>query len=462
MSDDSLPSLEGRRLILGVTGSIAAYKSALLVRLLKKAGADVRVVMTEDAKRFITPLTLGTLSEEDVLGEIFPEESDASGSWTQHVTLGLWADLFVIAPATAQTIAKLAGGFSDSMLTATVLSARCPVLVCPAMDLDMYRHPATQRNLERLREYDYTVLPAAHGELASGLVGQGRMPEPEAIVDRIDDLLEGRPYAAETPADAAHPSPASEETGDSTESSDDSASDGKSAPIENNEEEAPADLQGRHVLVTAGPTQEPVDPVRMLTNPSTGRMGYAIARAARRRGARVTLVSGPTYLDPPDGVDVVAVQTADEMNEAVQSRRDDADIIIGAAAVADYAPRDPSPSKQKKREEGVVLHLRRTPDVLKTAGANKQPGQILVGFALETDDGHTNARKKLRAKNLDWIVLNNPNEEGAGFGTSTNRVTLLSRNGTVEDLPLLSKEDVADALLDRIVDTEPAPVPSPS
>jgi phosphopantothenoylcysteine decarboxylase/phosphopantothenate--cysteine ligase len=331
------------------------------------------------------------------------------------------------------------------------------------MDLDMYRHPATQRNLERLREYDYTVLPAAHGELASGLVGQGRMPEPEVIVDRVDDLLEGRPYAAETPVDDARPAPSdSEETGDSTERPDAPTSDGTSAPVESDEAEVPADLQGRHVLVTAGPTQEPVDPVRMLTNPSTGRMGYAIARAARRRGARVTLVSGPTHLDPPDGVDVVSVQTADEMNDAVQSRRDDADIIIGAAAVADYAPRDPSSSKRKKGEEDIVLRLRRTPDVLKTAGANKHTGQILVGFALETDDGGANARKKLRAKNLDWIVLNNPNEEGAGFGTATNRVTLLSRDGTVEELPLLSKEDVADALLDRVVDTEPAPVPSPS
>jgi len=463
MPDDSHPSLEGRRLILGVTGSIAAYKSALLVRLLKKAGAEVRVVMTEDAKRFITPLTLGTLSEADVLGDIFPEESDASGSWTQHVTLGRWADVFVIAPATAQTIAKLAGGFSDSMLTATVLSARCPILVCPAMDLDMYRHPATQHNLERLREYDYTVMPAAHGELASGLVGRGRMPEPEAIVTRIGDLLVDRPDAADTPDEPA--------TKDGTRDGEDpphAAPYGPEHPGQKHHSEPKSahgtdlDLKGRHVLVTAGPTQEPIDPVRMLTNPSTGRMGYAIARAARRRGARVTLVSGPTSLDPPDGVELVRVQQADEMHEAVQSRREDADVIIGAAAVADYAPRESSPSKRKKDDEDLVLHLRATPDVLKTAGANKQPGQILVGFALETDDELENARRKLKSKNLDWIALNNPREEGAGFGTSTNRVTLLGRDGTVEDLPLQSKEDVADALLDRIVQTTPEPVASSS
>ncbi len=434
-------------MILGVTGSIAAYKSALLIRQMKRAGADVRVVMTDDAKRFITPLTLGTLSEADVLGDIFPESSDASGSWTQHVRLGLWADLFVIAPATAQTLANLAGGFSNSMLTATALSARCPILVCPAMDRDMYRHPATQRNLQQLRDYDYTVMPAAHGELASGLVGRGRMPEPEAILRRIADLLDGRPPAADA---LASPSVTDEEADPPADPSPASAS------------STPADLRGLRVLVTAGPTQEPIDPVRMLTNPSTGRMGYAIAEAARARGADVTLVSGPTHLDPPGGVTVVRIQRAQEMHEAVQSRRDDADVIIGAAAVADYAPRRASSSKTKKDEAELTLSLRRTPDVLKTVGANKRPGQVLVGFALETDDERENARRKLEAKNLDWIALNNPREDGAGFGTSTNRVTLLGRDGTVDELPLLSKRDVADALLDRIVDPDLAPVPSPS
>jgi len=410
----SVPDLSGRHLLLGVTGSIAAYKAAALVRRLTDAGAEVQVLMTPSAERFVSRLTLGTLSEGEVPTEIFPENEE--GSWTKHVTLGEWADLFVVAPATAQTIAKLAHGFSDTMLTATALSARCPLLVCPTMDREMYRHPTTQDNLDRLREIGYTVMPAEHGELASGLVGPGRMPEPTAIRDRVAALL------ADRDADDAP------ETGG---------------------------LDGRSVLVTAGPTREPLDPVRVFTNRSTGTMGYALARAAAARGGRVTLVSGPTALSPPDGVDVVSVQTAAEMNEAVQARRADADLVFMAAAVADYAPAETAPTKRKKDDEDLVLHLRRTPDILKALGAHKRPGQVLVGFALETNDGLENARRKLEDKNLDWIVLNNPMEEGAGFGPATNRVTILSREGTSEELPLMPKSEVAETLLDRVLVSVP-------
>ncbi|ARA93833.1 phosphopantothenoylcysteine decarboxylase [Rhodothermaceae bacterium RA] len=397
--------LEGRRLLLGVTGGIAAYKAAVLVRLFKKAGAEVQVLMTPDATRFITPLTLGTLSEREVLIEIFPENAD--GSWTKHVGLGLWADLFVVAPATAQTVAKLAHGFCDTMLTATALAARCPLLICPAMDHDMYRHPATRANLERLRSYGYEVMEAAHGELASGLVGEGRLPEPEAIFDRVVAMLAGATEAA-------------------------------------------GSLAGRHVLVTAGPTREALDPVRYLTNHSTGTMGFALAEAAARRGARVTLVAGPTALPTPPGVTRVDVVTAEEMHAAVQAHRD-ADLVIGAAAVSDFAPEAVSPSKIKKTGAEMVLRLRPTPDILAALGREKRPGQVLVGFALETDDGPANARRKLEAKNLDWIVLNDPKEPGAGFGPGTNRVTLLARDGTVEDLPRMPKRAVAEAILERVM-----------
>ncbi|MCS3678383.1 phosphopantothenoylcysteine decarboxylase/phosphopantothenate--cysteine ligase [Salinibacter ruber] len=402
--------LSGRCVVLGVTGSIAAYKAAPLVRHLKKAGAEVQVLMTPDAERFVTPLTLGTLSEKEVLTDIFPENEE--GSWTKHVTLGQWGDLFVVAPATAQTVAKLAHGFCDSMLTATALSARCPLLVCPAMDRDMYQHAATQDNLERLREIGYEVMPAAHGELASGLVGQGRMPEPEAILKRVAEMLE------ETEAPGAPPG---------------------------------ASQAGHDVLVTAGPTREPIDPARVLTNPSTGTMGYALAEAAAARGASVTLVTGPTALSPPPDVEVVSVETAEEMNEAVQARRTDADYVFMAAAVADYAPADPSTSKRKKTDDDRVLHLRRTPDILQTLGEHKQPGQVLVGFALETDDLLDNARRKRDEKNLDWVVVNDPTEDGAGFGASTNRVTLLRPDGATENLPRMPKAEVAEALLDRVL-----------
>lgn len=412
----SLPELSGRHVVLGVTGSIAAYKSALLVRLLKKAGADVQVLMTADAERFIPSLTLGTLSEREVLTDIFPENED--GSWTKHVTLGQWADLFVVAPATAQTIAKLAHGFCDSMLTATALSARCPLLVCPAMDREMYRHRTTQDNLKRLREVGYDVMPAVHGELASGLVGKGRMPEPESILSRASEIIAEHDPSGSKDVDA-HASNSS--------------------------------LEGVNVLVTAGPTREPLDPVRVLTNPSTGTMGYVLAEEAARRGASVTLVSGPTTLSPPPGVDVVHVQTAEEMNEAVQRRADKAQLVLMAAAVADYAPAEQSASKRKKKRRDLVLHLRRTPDILKTLGDTKRPEQVLVGFALETDDELENARRKLEEKNLDWIVVNNPTEEGAGFGSSTNQVILLDRDGATEELPLMPKAEVSRVLIDRVL-----------
>lgn len=394
-------ALAGRKLILGVTGGIAAYKAAELLRLFKKAGAEVQVLMTPDAARFITPLTLGTLSEREVLVEVFPEQ--VAGTWTKHVALGLWADLAVIAPATAQTIAKLAHGFCDSMLTATVLALRCPLLVCPAMDHDMYLHPATQANLKQLRAYGYSVMEPEHGPLASGLVGEGRLPAPEAIAAAVVQRLGGR-----------------------------------------------GPLSGRHVLVTAGPTREAIDPVRYVSNHSTGTMGYALAAAAARLGARVTLVSGPTALAPPPGVEFVPVVTAEEMHAAAQAQAA-ADLVIAAAAVADYAPAEPSARKLKKDEGERVLRLRRTPDVLAALGAQKRPGQVLVGFALETHDGVAHARAKLARKNLDLIVLNDPLEPGAGFGTGTNRVTLLAADGTEEALPQLPKAEVAAAILERVV-----------
>jgi len=426
MSASVPPDLSGRHLLLGVTGSIAAYKAAPLVRLFKKAGAEVQVLMTPDAERFVSSLTLGTLSDREVLTELFPDgEAD---DWTKHVSLGQWADLFVVAPATAQTIAKLAHGFCDSMLTATALSARCPVLVCPAMDRDMYRHRTTQDNLKRLREIGYTVMPTAHGELASGLEGPGRLPEPEAIRERVAELLADRDTSAAPPGRAASP------------------------------EEQGASMESTRVLVTAGPTHEPVDPVRVFTNRSTGTMGHALAAAAARRGADVTLVSGPTTLEPPAGVEVVRVETAEEMHEAVQARRETADLVLMAAAVADYTPVERSDSKRKKDEAELTLRFRRTPDILKTLGEHRRPDQTLVGFALETDDERENARRKLADKNLDWIVLNNPTEAGAGFGRSTNRVTLIGSGGTDEDLPKLPKSELAEVLLDRV--TAPASAPA--
>jgi phosphopantothenoylcysteine decarboxylase / phosphopantothenate---cysteine ligase len=399
----SLPlPLAGRKLLLGVCGSIAAYKAAELLRLLKTSGADVQPLMTPGATRFITPLTLGTLSGRDVPIEVFPD-TPVMG-WTRHVELGLWADLYIIAPATADTIAKLAHGRCDSMLTATALSAHCPILVCPAMDHDMFLHPATRANLATLASYGYRIMPPVHGPLASGLVGQGRLPEPEDILERVVRELN----AARLPS-----------------------------------------LAGRRVLITAGPTREAIDPVRFISNHSTGTMGYALATAAAAAGADVTLVSGPTTLAHPPGVTMVQTESAEDMAQAVLSRSE-ADLIIMAAAVADYTPAVTSSTKVKKQEGDLSIVFKRTKDILATLGAQKRAGQVLVGFALETDHGEANAMDKLRRKNLDWIVLNDMSEPGAGFGTQTNKVTLLARDGRRDDLPLMSKPEVAAAILARI------------
>lgn len=396
---NQIGELQGKRVLLGVSGSIAAYKAAEVVRALRKLDAEVQVLTTRDAAQFITTTTLSTLSGRPVLTEL--TDSGEKGTWTRHITLGHWADLFLIAPATAQTVAKLAHGFADNMLTATALAARCPILVCPAMDHDMYVHSAVKTNLRALQDLGYEVLEPGYGELASGLVGVGRLPDIEEILERLAELL-------------------------------------------------PGELRGKHALVTAGPTHEPIDPVRVVSNHSTGTMGFTLAKDLARRGARVTLVTGPTLLDTPDRVNRVDVLTSAEMLEAVLAHQH-ADFVFMAAAVADYTPSEFCPSKIKKAADQLELKLRRTTDILAELGKHRQEHQTLVGFAMETENDLTNARRKLVEKNLDWIVLNNLTEDGAGFGTGTNRVTLLGKDGSSYPLSVMPKKKVARALLDRIL-----------
>ena len=391
--------LHKRTVVLGVTGSIAAYKAPTLVRLLTRHGARVQVLTTPAAAHFVTPETLATVSGRPVLTDMFAGHD----TWTQHVDLGLKADLMVVAPLSAQTLAKLAHGFADSMLTATVLAARCPVLLCPAMDHYMYHNPAVRSNLVTVERHGYQVMPAQWGALASGLEGMGRMPEPEEILDMIRQRLR-----------------------------------------------ASASLKGKQVLVTAGPTIEPVDAVRVVTNRSTGTMGFALAEAVAARGAEVTLISGPTLLGTPFNVTRVPVESAAEMHAAVH-RHAAADYVFMAAAVADYAPKSPAAVKLEKQAAARSLLLERTKDILKDLGRRKRPGQVLVGFAMETHNGLARAQRKMQEKNLDWIVLNNVNEPGAGFGTGTNRVTLLGKDGFGENLPVMPKRAVAEALLRRIL-----------
>lgn len=405
-------SVAGKRILLGVTGSISAYKSALLVRLLVKAGADVQVVMTDSAQQFITPLTLATLSKRPVLSAFVNTRSDSpgDGSWNNHVELGLWADALVIAPASAHTLARCATGLCNDLLSAIYLSARCPVFFAPAMDVDMYHHPTTTENLRRLESFGNHIIRAEHGELASGLIGEGRLAEPETILQKLNDFWSVVPQQA--------------------------------------------DLSGKRVLITAGPTQEPIDPVRYISNHSTGKMGYAIANAFYKAGASVILVSGPTTLPLPDpSIRKVNVRTAQEMFEATETAFPDADIVVLSAAVADYTPAHPADRKIKKKETFFSLELTKTTDIAATLGSRKRPGQLMMGFALETDNERENALKKLYAKNLDWIVLNSLRDSGAGFGHDTNKITVIDKDEQIHEFALKSKDDVAQDLVRLVIES---------
>ncbi len=399
MATNASRPLEGRHILLGITGSIAAYKAAMLCRLLKREGAEVQVVMTALAKQFITPLTMATLSRRPILVEFFDPEN---GQWNSHVSLGEWADLMLIAPATANTLAKMTAGVADNLLLTTYLSARCPVMVAPAMDLDMYAHYTTQRNLKELKEHGVGIIEPGSGELASGLEGKGRMAEPDEIVEQL------KAHFAE-----------------------------KKKP-----------LTGKHFVVTAGPTIEPIDPVRFISNHSSGKMGYAIAETLAEKGARVTLVSGRTALTTPAGVERVDVLTAEEMYRATVAAFEEADGAVMCAAVADYTPAEVATEKLKKSDADLQIPLKRTRDIAAELGRTK--GQkILVGFAMETQNEAANATQKLTKKNFDFIVLNSLREAGAGFRGDTNRVTLIDSTSQ-EELPLLTKREVAERIAQKI------------
>lgn len=386
-----------------MTGGIAAYKAAYLVRNFVRNGADVRVIMTENAKKFVTPLTFSTLSQNPVYTEFFNSEN---GEWHSHVKLGLWADVFVVAPATANTIAKMAAGVADNLLSTTFLSARCKTVVVPAMDLDMYANPATQNNIATLKNRGVIVMEPASGELASGLEGKGRMPEPDAIYNFVADIISS------------------------------------SKP-----------LSKKKVLITAGPTYENIDPVRFIGNYSTGKMGYAIADECASRGADVTLVSGPVSIVPKQsGVKVINVRSAAEMFEAASEYFKDADITVLSAAVADFTPKIKADHKIKRGSDGLKLELEPTVDIAATLGKQKKEGQVLVGFALETNDEEFNAKGKLERKNFDFIVMNSLRNQGTCFGSDNNLIKIIERGGKECEYPLKSKIEVAKDIVDKILE----------
>ena len=393
--------LKGKKIVIGITGSIAAYKIPFLIRLLIKEEAMVRVIMTPSATNFVTPLTLSTLSHANVVIDPF---NDRTGEWNNHVELGSWADAMIFAPATANTIGKMAHGVADNFLVTAYLSAKCPVFIAPAMDLDMYRHPSTQDNIRILRSYGNIILEPQVGELASGLSGPGRMEEPKNILSFIKSFFKRT-----------------------------------------------KDFSGKTILVTAGPTHEAIDPVRYIANHSSGLMGFSIAEEALKRGAKVILISGPTHLQTVNPeISYESVVSAAEMYKACKAGFKSADIIIMAAAVADYAPAEVSKVKLKKKEETISLGLKKTTDILEELGKQKKKNQLLVGFALESGDGVQYAEKKLKQKNLDLIVLNSLDVKGTGFEVTTNKVKIIGRKGTLVETELKDKKEIAGDILDVI------------
>lgn len=394
--------LAGKHIVLGITGSIAAYKAATLTRLLVKEGAEVKIIMTPLAKEFITPLTMATLSKNPILVDFFNPEN---GDWNSHVDLGIWADLYIVAPATANTMGKMAHGVADNLLLTTYLSAKCPVMVAPAMDLDMYNHPATQENIATLKRFGNVVIEAATGELASGLSGKGRMEEPENILEVVADFFESKKK-----------------------------------------------FKGEKVLVTSGPTYEHIDPVRFIGNYSSGKMGTAIAEEFARNGAEVFFVTGPATVVPQNNpsIKVIHVVSAQQMLEAAKQYFELADIAIMAAAVADFTPEVTSDMKIKREKDDLILRLKPTSDIAATLGSHKRKDQILVGFALETNNEMENAQAKLTKKNLDIVILNSLNDTGAGFGYDTNKISIIDTNGTYLTFDLKSKTEVASDIVNAI------------
>lgn len=392
--------LAGKKILVGITGSIAAYKSVYLVRLLIKAGAEVKVIMTPSAKDFVSPLTLSTLSRNPVIIDLFDEQS-----WANHVMLGRWADVMVIAPLSCNTLAKMANGLCDNLLLATYLSATCPVVAAPAMDEDMWHHPSTKANLVRLESFGNQIIPVEKGDLASGLNGEGRMAEPERIIEYITtNFFLTRP------------------------------------------------LEGKKALVTAGPTYEPIDPVRFIGNHSSGKMGIAIAKELYHRGAAVTLVMGPSqYEFSAEGIAVVRVKTADQMYKSCHESYPESDLTVMAAAVADYTPVETADQKIKKKSDSLTITLSKTKDILKSLGEKKNSKQVLVGFALETNDEKKNALEKLAKKNADMIILNSMMDAGAGFGYDTNKITIFDKSGQEFSFDTKSKTDVAKDIVDTII-----------
>jgi phosphopantothenoylcysteine decarboxylase/phosphopantothenate--cysteine ligase len=392
--------LKGKKILLGITGSIAAYKSAFLVRLLVKAGAEVKVIMTPSSTDFISKLTLSTLSKNKVLIDLFDEDS-----WANHVMLGRWADVMLIAPLSCNTLSKMANGQCDNLLLAVYLSATCPVIVAPAMDEDMWHHQSTKLNIRKLIDFGNKIIPVDKGELASGLVGDGRMAEPETIVKFTEDILN-----------------------------------------------VSKSLSGKKVMVSAGPTYEPLDPVRFIGNHSSGKMGLAIAEELYARGADVTLIMGPSLINlPENGIKSVRVNTAEEMYAACTKQFDKSDIGVMAAAVADYTPVKVAATKVKKNSDELVIELKKTKDILKSLGENKSSKQVLVGFALETNNEREYALEKLKSKNADMVVMNSLNDRGAGFGTDTNKITIFDKSGKEFNYELMSKKATAKNIVDTII-----------